>query len=94
MSPTLRNVDNKSLDMYNIAGSIFQEMRLDNMKLFKKATAAMLAVLMLLCFASCGENNGTEITDVPTETTTSYIRDMRGGESYMACGVLWSLLWW
>lgn len=44
------------------------------MKSIKRITAALLAVLMLLCFAACnGTSDNEETTQAPS--TTSYIRD-------------------
>ncbi|MBQ3007421.1 MAG: ABC transporter substrate-binding protein [Clostridia bacterium] len=47
------------------------------MKTFRRITAAMLAMLMLLGFAACGGNTDGEETDILTETATSYIRDTK-----------------
>ncbi len=44
------------------------------MKIFKRISAAAVALLMLLSFAACNGENGEKTTE-PTESTTSYIRE-------------------
>lgn len=43
----------------------------------KKASAVILALLMLFSFAACGGDSGEETTEALTETVTSYIRETK-----------------
>lgn len=49
---------------------------MNGMKIFKRISAAFLAVLMLISFAACNGNTQDEYTSA-TESTTSYIREVK-----------------
>lgn len=63
--------------MYNDV-TVKTQIRSNFMKAIKRIIAAMLAVVMLLGFAACGEKTDVETTeDVLTEQATSYIRETK-----------------
>lgn len=50
---------------------------MNGMKIFKRISAAFLAVLMLISFGACNGETEDETTTAATESTTSYIREVK-----------------
>lgn len=53
-----------------------KEQGMNGMKIFRRISAAFLAVLMLISFAACNGDGESETT-APAESTTSYIRETK-----------------